>query len=225
MALLVEKYACSLKVLNAEGVLRFASLSLVECDDCKQTRLVRLDDVKRGKGLKYCRSCCRKGDRNHMNKHPIKLMSDITRMKISKATSGTNNPFFGRHHTEKSKELLRKKRIGIFIGEKSPRWNPNLTQEERAGRRYCFKLREWRSSVFERDGYKCQITSKVGGKLEAHHIYNWSDFPEKRFDIGNGITLSKEIHSLFHKIFGRSMNTLEQLETFKNDFYIGKIKV
>ena len=75
-----------------------------------------------------------------------------------------------------------------------------------------FKL--WRKSVFERDNFTCQKTGIQGGKLVAHHINNFADFPELRTSIENGITLSEKIHREFHKKYGRKNNTREQLNKF-----------
>ena len=35
------------------------------------------------------------------------------------ASSGENNSFYGKHHTEKTKEIIRQKNIGLFAGEKN----------------------------------------------------------------------------------------------------------
>lgn len=32
------------------------------------------------------------------------------------------------------------------------------------------------------------------GRLEAHHILNWMDYPELRYEINNGITLCHAHH-------------------------------
>jgi hypothetical protein len=63
--------------------------------------------------------------------------------------------------------------------------------------RNCENYRLWRTSVFERDNYKCQGcgTSK---DLQAHHIEHWKDCVDKRFDVDNGITLCKKCHLKAH---------------------------
>ena len=109
-------------------------------------------------------------------------------------------------------------------GKNSPNWNPNLTNKERiVGRKYE-EYYDFRKQVFERDNYTCQITGKRGGKLQAHHLNCYSDYKEERTDINNGITLSKEIHRLFHKIYGNKHNTKEQFEEFKHRYHNGEFK-
>jgi 5-methylcytosine-specific restriction endonuclease McrA len=61
------------------------------------------------------------------------------------------------------------------------------------------EYKEWRTAVYERDHYTCQNCGMVGGTLNAHHIRKFSEYPELRFDINNGVTLCKECHKLAHK--------------------------
>lgn len=72
----------------------------------------------------------------------------------------------------------------------------------------------WRKSIFARDNFTCQKYQTRGGDLVAHHINNFAEFPELRFAIDNGITLSLKAHKEFHKIYGKSNNTKEQLDEF-----------
>ena len=78
-------------------------------------------------------------------------------------------------------------------------------------------MRLWKESCIKRDNFTCQKTGQVGGQLQVHHIFNFADFPQMRTSIENGITLSKEAHALFHKIYGRKNNTRAQLEEFLNN--------
>lgn len=107
-----------------------------------------------------------------------------------------------------------------FMGENNPTWNPNLTEEDRIlGRKIkCNEtgigIDEWRKMVYERDNYTCVITGIIGQKLNAHHLNGWHWCNDGRFDINNGVTLSKTIHKEFHKIYGIRNNTREQFEEF-----------
>lgn len=55
------------------------------------------------------------------------------------------------------------------------------------------EYKEWRTSVFKRDEYKCVICSK-GGSLQAHHIFNWTEYEDLRYDINNGVTVCEKHH-------------------------------
>lgn len=112
----------------------------------------------------------------------------------------------------------------IYKRENHPNWNPNLTYEEREKGRHIEGYDDFIKQVLGRDDYTCQITGKRGGKLEVHHLNCFSDFKEERTDMNNGITLSKEIHKLFHKIYGNKHNTKEQFEEFKHRYHNGEFK-
>lgn len=58
---------------------------------------------------------------------------------------------------------------------------------------------EWRTAVFERDGYRCAICGEVGGRLNAHHIKPFARYPDLRLDVDNGITLCEECHKEVHR--------------------------
>jgi len=80
----------------------------------------------------------------------------------------------------------------------------------------------WRRRVFERDDYtcrKCGRRSRSGTAvfLNAHHINNWKDNVSLRYDVDNGITLCKDCHIEFHRLFGKSHTTKFQLFNFLKD--------
>lgn len=123
--------------------------------------------------------------------------------------TGPENPTFG----EKNGMWGRK-------GDKSPRWNHNLTDEDRSNnykRHLNPKYYEWHSLVLRRDNYTCQLTGIHNNQLCVHHLYSWHDNPELRYEISNGITILETYHLLFHHIYGYGDNTPEQFEEFKRN--------
>lgn len=64
----------------------------------------------------------------------------------------------------------------------------------------------WRKKVCERDNYTCVLCgyTSVGG-LCAHHIKEWSLYPELRTDVSNGVTLCRSCHSKVHSLEGKSL--------------------
>lgn len=56
------------------------------------------------------------------------------------------------------------------------------------------RYKDWRSKVFKRDRYTCQLCKKVGGYIEAHHIKLKSQFPKLCYIVSNGITLCGNCH-------------------------------
>lgn len=86
--------------------------------------------------------------------------------------------------------------------------------------RKSWKYSEWRKGVFERDNYTCQkCGDDSGGNLEAHHIQNFAENEDIRFDVTNGITLCEKCHNptskgSFHDLYGTKNNNYEQLENF-----------
>ena len=126
-----------------------------------------------------------------------------------------------------NKECQNKWQSENIRGKNHPNWNCDLTDEERNNSRDRRKIEGYTlfiTSVLKRDNYTCQITGKTGGKLEVHHLNCFSDFKEGRTDLDNCITLSKEIHRLFHKIYGNKHNTKEQFEEFKYRYHNGEFK-
>ena len=117
------------------------------------------------------------------------------------------------NHRRFQTEETRKKISEGHKGEKSRFWKggvSTLNQRIRQGIEYSL----WREAVFARDNWTCQKIGIKGGKLCAHHIQNFSDYPELRFAIDNGITLSEKVHREFHKKYGTKNNTKEQIKEF-----------
>ena len=117
-------------------------------------------------------------------------------------------------------EETKRKISNAMSGENAPSWKGGISTINHLIRD-GLEMRLWRNKVFERDNYICRKYETVGGKLHAHHICNFADYKEKRFDLDNGITLSEKAHKEFHKLFGIKNNTKEQLMKYLNYEYQG----
>ena len=110
-----------------------------------------------------------------------------------------------------------------MIGENNYFYNPNLSEDDRNDRNYRFRNPHYKNFIqqcFNRDDYTCQISGKKSkGDIVVHHIngYNWDI--ENRTNIDNGITLNKEIHKEFHKLYGKGNNTKTQFIEFLDLLY------
>lgn len=111
-----------------------------------------------------------------------KIMSEETKNKISLSKSGVPSPLRGRVRLN-------------FRGEKNPCWISDRSKLAKRQERNDMAYKEWRRQVWLRDNFKCKIAnSDCKGKIEAHHILSWKDFPDLRYEVNNGITVCHTHH-------------------------------
>ena len=178
------------------------------CKNCNQLFMASFGEINRG-GAKICSKNCLY---DYQRKNPNKGTFKKGIIPHNKGKKGwTNGGGFKKGH----------KAIGNFYKKGHPDFTKNRGEKmknypENMKIRMSVEFRLWREAVFARDNWTCQKTKIKGGKLHAHHIQNFAQFPELRTSIDNGITLSKEAHRGFHKRYGNKNNTKEQLEEFLN---------
>jgi len=56
----------------------------------------------------------------------------------------------------------------------------------------------WRKEIYKKDRWTCRICGSKK-QIVAHHLKLFSEYPELRFDINNGITLCRSCHLKLHK--------------------------
>lgn len=76
-------------------------------------------------------------------------------------------------------------------GPQHPLWISDRTKVKFRPR---YEMTIWRKAVFERDDYTCRGCGMRGGRLQAHHILGYKQFPLLRFEVDNGLTLCELCH-------------------------------
>ena len=107
------------------------------------------------------------------------------------------------HLGKKISEETRKKLRECHKGEKSYQWKGGISKNYKRGYKTS-EYKKWRLSIFERDGFKCQVCGIIGVYITAHHIKSFAKYPELRYEISNGITLCEECHKLTDNYNGKT---------------------
>jgi len=194
------------------------------CPACKEIRNVYYCSLKKA-GHCFCLKCINKIQKSkHIdpgtvyNKLTILKESQRPGYSICKCECGTVKEIYNYNITTgktKSCGCLRKQN---FIntkkvkGKEHGNWKGGISDlRDRFMQSEGYK--NWRSAVFKRDNYTCKKCGQIGYELNAHHIYNYSDYIDLRVEVNNGITLCKKCHIQFHKEYGRK-NDIDQINSF-----------
>lgn len=151
------------------------------------------------KDAKFCsKKCSDEFEKKIGGYNKKKLIhSEITKQKLSKL----KKKYFKEHPEAKIKLSEDRK------GSKGSNWKGGHVLLKDTIR-HCYKYRQWRSDVFTRDDFTCQICGKRGGRLVADHIKAFSLILqennittleqaldcEELWNINNGRTLCEECH-------------------------------
>jgi hypothetical protein len=174
-----------------------------ECNYCKNLFTTKFKSLL--KTRKYCSKKCyglsiknntpwNKGLKNWMSEEGKQSMinskigkprTQEIRNKISKSNIGKKQPIH---------QILSRS------GPNASNWIKDRSKLKKSNRKdHDYAYKNWMLNVKKRDSWKCKLLNEqCNGRLESHHIFNWIDYPELRYDINNGITLCH-----FHHPFGR----------------------
>jgi len=155
----------------------------------------------------YCSNRCRFED--YVPKNKGKRASLETRKKLSKAFKGRKSPFKGKKRPE-------------MAGKNHPLWIEDRSRlaKYKDGNEYRNSpaSRNWAKEVKERDGWICQLkNSSCSGKVIAHHVLSWKDYPELRYTLNNGITLCHAHHPRVRTEEKRLESIFKKLVSVSND--------
>ena len=176
----------------------------VKCYGCKKEIMRWAYQLKNNKNS-YCSRKCQNLGIWKTHKSEIIKKQNIGKNKTSKKKThiceNCNKSF---QHYYKTRRFCSKKCSSEFmVRENSQSWKGGLSSENQILRKRKI-TEDWRKEVFARDNYTCQKCGLHSGNgkaviLNAHHIKKWSEFPELRYDVDNGITLCYECHMEEHR--------------------------
>lgn len=112
-----------------------------------------------------------------------------------------------------------KGRTGHLSGDKHYKWKHDRSQIKKHEKKHLdVQYKIWVKSIKDRDKWKCCIDNlDCKGRLEAHHILNWVDYPELRYEANNGITLCHFHHP-------RKRDEEKRLSPFFQEIVMSQIK-
>lgn len=145
----------------------------------------------------------------------------IAKMSDRAKNRTTPHPMLGKHHSEETKQKIGEKakiRPSKLKGKKGKKHSievrikmsnaqkerykdtrmPLSERQELTKIRGSLEMKLWKETVFKRDDYTCDYCGKRGGDLHAHHLRSFSNFPEVRFDVDNGMTICVKCHRYIH---------------------------
>lgn len=156
------------------------STPLKPCEQCASMFKYKPSVEQRGHA-KFCSVECQKlwQSESKSGKRPY-VFTEKTLKKMSEAKLGKPNPTKGipRPHLR---------------GVNSPRWKGGA-RNVRDAAKGSLEYKSWRTAVFDRDNYTCQICEQYGGVLHADHKIRWADNEELRYNVDNGRTLCVACH-------------------------------
>lgn len=177
----------------------------VTCSDCGAKYQKRKDLLKVWSGK--CMSCSR--ITTGMGSHYItvickdcgveyKKRADSTKVWNGRCRSCTSKEVASRPGAKERMSKAAKKLVAELggidnRGQKHWNWKGGISSERKSAMAKM-KYKNWRTSVFQRDDYTCQICGSRGGELQADHIKPWATYKDKRYDLSNGRTLCKPCH-------------------------------
>lgn len=128
---------------------------------------------------------------------------------IAKKRTGKKSPRYGVVLSEETRQKISNSLKDRFRGPDNPQWKTDKKYRRwRESWHARYEYKDWRSFVFARDNYTCQLcSSPSNGDIEAHHIKPVEDYPDLLLDIDNGITLCVECH---RKIKGKESEYEQQ---------------
>lgn len=222
------------RIINITGnkygtwtVLEYAGACKWRCQcECGVVRAVRGDGLKNGSSSSCgCSNTPLVSIKDYCDTHSVYVSGCCSCQEYEKARSLLRRRLAGRKTRSEAqkglrlgsklpefvKEKISASNIGKQAGKKHWNWKGGITG-------WRTKLWNsgvygaWRTSVFERDDYTCQLCNKRGGVLNVDHILPCATHPHLILEMDNARTLCKPCH-LKTDTWGGRVFKLQELTT------------
>ncbi|MDB4594021.1 HNH endonuclease [Paracoccaceae bacterium] len=102
----------------------------------------------------------------------------------------------GTKMSAESRKKMSEAKKGKYSGSDNPNWKGAEVSEDIRERR-SYQSKVWRKACLERDDNCCTICASTE-RLHVHHILEYKDYPDRRWDINNGKTVCAICHEKIH---------------------------
>lgn len=192
------------------------------CESCGVKKGYFAKNIK----AKLCNSCSMKNKIQHMSIDfkRNKAKNAVSFRKITKRSEDTKKKI-----SKANKNKIRSMETRIYLSclkQEIPleQWT-DFEYNKEDPKRSKYKSDKFCLQVYIKANYTCDLCGKYGGKFNAHHLNNWKQFINQRYDLDNIICLCINCHRSFHKKFGTRNNTKEQYLEFKENYHGCKLDV
>ena len=146
---------------------------------------------------KYVQQCCSTTEIGMLvNASSSTVHTWLTNFKIPTRPTGAAYKK-GTTMSEESRQKMSVAKKGKYTGADNPNWKgAKITDAVRERRSYDAKI--WRESCLKRDEYKCTLCG-AKDKLHVHHVLEFENYPDRRWDLNNGNTVCVFCHEKIHK--------------------------
>lgn len=184
------------KAINRFNLIYIPDKSLIgkmQYDNGKCTGLLNVPNP--ALKIKYACEICNKESEQYISKYntyehhfcSLKCRAKFTGLQLK------NSLEYKELQRQLSKRL--KYKPPLKIGEDHWNWKGGISKIDRGS---DYKYIQWRKDIFLKFNFTCQKCGIRGGKLSAHHVREWSKFPELRYDLDNGLCLCYDCHMELH---------------------------
>jgi 5-methylcytosine-specific restriction endonuclease McrA len=174
-----------------------------KCKSWQSRSFFNIDNSRGDKLYTKCHSCMRvkvkKCWKGRISTFKGRTHSEESKQKMSAALKGLPSAMKGKNHSLETKQKISNiLRVNSKKGIESKTYKHGKTQQLH-GDRFTKEYKRWRFDVMIRDKFVCQKCGCcIKKELTAHHIKQFSKFPELRFDVDNGLTVCKGCHKKEH---------------------------